>query len=261
MSGPAESGNETARARLREAAILLLAMGEDEAAKVLKLLDPREVQRVGAAMAALGKVHSRQVDRVVNRFLETVSGEQGEAMGANDYLKSMLVGALGERRAQPRRALTRRVRSARGRADGSQRGLDALRWMNTGAVADFLLHEPVRVRAIVLSYLSPERAAQVVELVPGDRVKVDLVMELADLEPAYPRGLEDLSPARPRRASRHSGAGPAPLGGPQAAAALVGRLEENTRRAVMGEIQRRDQALAERMLELLSAPGDVGLRS
>ena len=78
------------------AAILLLALGEQDAARVLKHLDPREVQRVGSAMASLANVDMAQIGHVVESFLDTVTGHSGLTIGASEYIRRMLVSALGE---------------------------------------------------------------------------------------------------------------------------------------------------------------------
>jgi flagellar motor switch protein FliG len=73
------------------AAVLLLALGEDDAARVLKHLDPREVQRVGSAMASLRSVNMGQISVVLDAFLDTVTGQSGITIGASEYVRKMLV--------------------------------------------------------------------------------------------------------------------------------------------------------------------------
>ena len=227
-------------ALLREAAILLLAMGEDEAAKVLKLLEPREVQRVGAAMAALGSVHSRQLDRVVDRFLETVSGAGGHVMGANDYLRTMLLGGLGERRG---RALRRRPRA----------GFAGLRWMDARTIGQLLRDESADVRAILLSYLPPARAAAVLTLLPGSAAKAHVVVALIRLASRCSRKSQDRLPGAPRRMGRRNFGRVTPLGGADTAAAVLAHLGRGTRQAVLAEVRELDPEAGE-MLESAVAP-------
>ena len=85
---------------VERAAILLLTLGERQASEILKHLDPREVQKVGAAMAALDAVDTGQIVAVVDSFLEAVTGQSGITVGADDYIRRMLVGALGEDKAK-----------------------------------------------------------------------------------------------------------------------------------------------------------------
>lgn len=139
------------------AAIFLFALGEEGASKVLKHLDPREVQRVGAAMAALGNVDMGQIATVLGNFLETVSGQSGLTIGSSDTIRRMLVSALGEDKA---RTLLDRI------LGGNTAGLDKLKWMDPRTIGEFIVHEHPQIQAIVLSYLEPDQAAEVLTFFP-----------------------------------------------------------------------------------------------
>jgi flagellar motor switch protein FliG len=229
-------------APINKAAILLLAMGEDEAAKVLKHLEPREVQRVGAAMSALGSVNTQQIDSVVNHFLETVSSQSGLAMGANDYLKKMLVGALGEQRAG---SVLERI------VGGNMAGLDKLKWMDSRAIADFILHEHPQIQAIVLSYLEPDQAAEVLAFFPEDAVRSDVIMRVANLESIPPGALQDLSVVLEQQVGKQRPSRFAQLGGKRAAAEIMNHLDNNAEEAVMAGIREHNEALGEEIQELM----------
>lgn len=227
---------------INKAAILLLAMGEDEAAKVLKHLEPREVQRVGAAMSALGSINTHQIDSVVNHFLETVSGESGLGMGANDYLRKMLVGALGEQRAG---SVLERI------VGGNMGGLDKLKWMDSRAIADFILHEHPQIQAIVLSYLEPDQAAEVLAFFPDDGVRSDVVMRVANLESIPPGALQDLSVVLEQQVGRARPSRFAQLGGKRAAAEIMNHLNNTAEEAVMAGIREISEELGDEIQELM----------
>jgi flagellar motor switch protein FliG len=226
-------------APIDKAAILLLAMGDDEAAKVLKHLEPREVQRVGAAMSALGRVDTRQIDSVVDHFLEAVSSEAALAMGANDYLRKMLVGALGEQRA----------RSVLERISGVMGGLDRLRWMHSRAIADFILHEHPKIQAVVLSYLEPAQAAEVLGSFPEDAARSDAVLRLASLESVPSGALRSLSLVLEQHVGRPKPGG-AELGGKRAAALILNHLDKAVRESVTVDMRRQNRALCDEIQAL-----------
>lgn len=85
--------------RVERAAILLMSLGEKDAAEILKHMGPKEVQRVGSAMASLKNVNQPQVEGVVSEFLDAVSGQTGMGLGADDYIRNMLTQALGNDKA------------------------------------------------------------------------------------------------------------------------------------------------------------------
>ena len=227
---------------LDKAAVLLLAMGEDEAAKVLKLLEPREVQRVGAAMSALGSVNTRQIDSVVSNFLEAVSGQSGLGLGANDYLKRMLVGALGEQRAG---SVMDRI------VGGSMAGLDKLKWMDSRAIADFILHEHPQIQAIVLAYLEPDQAAEVLGYFPDDTARSDVIMRVANLDSIPPGALQELSVVLEAQVGKQSSTRFAQLGGKRAAAEILNHLGNKSEEAVIESIREEDETLGTEIQELM----------
>ena len=92
-----EAGKRPAKmSKLDKAAIFLLSLGESDAAAILKHMGPKEVQRVGSAMAGLRTVHREQVQEVMGDFIEVVSDQTSLGVGADGYIRSMLTQALGE---------------------------------------------------------------------------------------------------------------------------------------------------------------------
>src|SRR5690606_41988688 len=89
----------TKLSKVDKAAILLLSLGEADAAQVLRHLGPKEVQRVGTAMAQMRNVHRDQVERVMSEFVEIVGDQACLGIGSEGYIRKMLNQALGEDKA------------------------------------------------------------------------------------------------------------------------------------------------------------------
>ncbi|VFT10282.1 flagellar motor switch protein G [Pseudomonas aeruginosa] len=85
--------------KVDKAAILLLSLGETDAAQVLRHMGPKEVQRVGVAMASMRNVHREQVEQVMGEFVEVVGDQTSLGVGADGYIRKMLTQALGEDKA------------------------------------------------------------------------------------------------------------------------------------------------------------------
>lgn len=227
---------------VNRAAILLRIMGPDEAARVLKHLDRREVQRVGMAMSSLGNISNDQIGTVLASFLETVSGQSGIGIGANDYLKKMLTGALGEQKAS---AILERI-------GGSSAGsLDRLKWMDPRAVADFILNEHPQIQAIVVSYLEPDQAAEVLNYFPDEQMRSDVIMRVATLESIPPSALQELSVVLDSQISKGSSSRFAQLGGKRVAAEIMNSLDNAVEEAVMDKIREADEGLSDDIQELM----------
>ncbi len=90
---------ETARSGTERAAILLLTLGEKEAAEVLKHMGAKEVQRIGAAMAKLANVSKEEVQGVITEFTASVETQTSVGVGAEDFLRKVLIDALGPEKA------------------------------------------------------------------------------------------------------------------------------------------------------------------
>ena len=80
--------------RVEQAAILLMSLGENDAAEVLKHMGPKEVQRVGVAMAQMKDVSKDDVTYVLNQFVEAVGGQTGLGVGNDDYIRTMLLSLI-----------------------------------------------------------------------------------------------------------------------------------------------------------------------
>ena len=219
--------------RIRQGAILLLAIGEDQAARAVHRLWPRDVQRLGGAMAALGMVSARQMDAVLAAFLEAVGRDPQRDMGADDYLKNVLEGAPAPNRRPSWRELMF------SRSHSRLRGTDGLKWMTAAAIARCMRRQPPRLQAMALAYLEPERAARVIaaySLADRCQVLVELAAASANATAESPR--------------RHAPAR-AELGGAPAVAAILRRLEPEARGELLTGIGVEQPMLAAALQRLL----------
>ncbi|HLK71587.1 MAG TPA: flagellar motor switch protein FliG [Steroidobacteraceae bacterium] len=244
MSEPQES-----RAGVERAAILLLALGEQDAAQVLKHLGANDVQRVGAAMAQLSGVSREEVSAVLAGFATSVEEQTSLGVGTDEYLRKVIVGAMGEDKAA---GVIERI--LRGR---SSRGLEALKWMEPRAVAEMLRQEHPQIIAIVLSYLEPDQAAQVLTQLPEDN-RPDILMRIATLDGVHPTALSELDEVLEKQFSTSGATGNAAgFGGPKAAAEilnLVGSAQEGT---IMAQIAKTDEALSQKLQDLMFVFDDL----
>ena len=165
---------------VERAAILLMAVGEKAAAEIMKHLTPKEVQKLGLAMASINNVTTSQVETVVGEFGETVSNQTSLCVGNEVYIRIVLMSALGEEKAG--NLMDRIVTGA------TSKGLEALKWMDPRAVAEVIRLEHPQIISIVLAYLDGDHAAQVLALFP-DRLRADVLLRFASLEGGLPSAL------------------------------------------------------------------------
>ena len=129
--------------KVDKAAVLLLSLGEADAAQVLRHLGPKEVQKVGTAMAQLRNVQKNQIEQVMGEFVEIVGDQTSLGVGSDGYIRKMLTQALGEDKAG---GLIDRILLG-----GNTSGLDSLKWMEPRAVADVIRYEHPQIQAIVVA--------------------------------------------------------------------------------------------------------------
>ena len=136
---------------ITKSAMLLLTLGEDEAAEVLKHLGPREVQKLGTAMAQLKSVPREKVEEVVDEFYEET--QRGAPVSADEeYIRGMLTKALGDDRAAN---LISRILQG-----GDTAGIESLKWMDAATVAELIKNEHPQIIATILVHLETTRPAR-----------------------------------------------------------------------------------------------------
>jgi flagellar motor switch protein FliG len=227
---------------LRKASILLMSLGTDDAALVLKHLGPREVQKLGIEMAALTDVDKNQVINVLEDFLSTIGSSTNMGVGNDEYVKKMLKTALGEDKAS---SLIDRILEG-----GSAAGLETLKWMEARSVYEMIRYEHPQIQTIVLSYVDSDQAAAILDFF-DDKVRVDLLMRISALDVVQPSALQELNNILEQQLSNSSGSASAHLGGVKTAAGIMNFLDSSTESAVIDGIRELDDDLAQRIQDLM----------
>jgi flagellar motor switch protein FliG len=230
------------RSGVEEAAILLLTLGEQEAAQVLKHLGAREVQKVGSAMTRLAGVSRDEVSGVLSKFSSVVESQTSVGVGVDDFLRKVLVDALGQDKAA---SVIDRINIG-----PSSKGLEALKWMDPRAVAELIRHEHPQIIAIVLAYLESDQAAEILSELPTG-VRPDVIMRIATLDGVQPSALSELDEIMEKQFAGKSTGKNSSLGGAKAAADIVNLLEASVEGPVMEQISRADEALSARIQDLV----------
>ncbi len=225
-----------------KAAVLLMSLGESQSTEIMKHMNPKEVQRLGVAMANLKNVSKNQVQEVVDEFSNAVSEQTGFGVGNDDYIRSVLVGALGEDKAS---SVIDRILLGR-----NSKGLEALKWMDPKQVAEIIRLEHPQIIAIVLSYLEPDHAAEVLGNLPT-RAQPDIVMRIANLDGVQPRALQELDDILEKQFSGNTGAKTSSVGGVKDAANILNFMETSMEANIMEQVTETDEDLAQNIQDLM----------
>jgi flagellar motor switch protein FliG len=230
------------RSGTERAAILLLTLGEQEAAQVLKHMGAKEVQRIGAAMAKLSNVSKEEVHGVITEFSSAVESQTSVGVGAEDFLRKVLVDALGQEKAS---SIIDRISIGR-----STKGLEALKWMDARAVAELIRLEHPQIIAIVLAYLEPDQSAEILTCLPAN-MRSDIMVRIATLDGVQPSALTELDDIMEKTFAGKGTARTSALGGAKAAANIINNLEPSQEGVIMDQITQTDEQLGSRIQDLI----------
>jgi len=233
---------EQTRTGTERAAILLLTLGEQEAAQVLKHMGAKEVQRIGSAMSKLANVSREEVRTVITQFSQSVESETSVGVGTDEFLRKVLVDALGQDKAA---SIIDRINIGR-----STKGLEALKWMDARAVAELIRLEHPQIIAIVLAYLDADQSAEVLTHLPAN-MRSDVVVRIATLDGVQPSALNELDDIMEKQFAGKSSAKTSSMGGAKAAANIINLLEPSQEGMIMEQVAKADQALGARIQDLI----------
>ena len=234
--------------KVDQAAVLLMSLGEKDAAAVLRHLGPKEVQRIGAAMTQLQNIQQDQVADVVNGFLTEASNLTGLGVGADNYIRNMLVEALGEDKAN---SLVDRILLG-----GNTSGLDTLKWMDARSVADLIRHEHPQIQAIVVAYLDPDQAAEVLAGLQ-EKQRLDIIMRVASLDSVHPSALQELNNILEKQFSGNAASQTKAMGGVKVAASIMNNLDGSMEGELMESIREIDEDLGGKIQDLMFVFDDL----
>ena len=237
----------------KKAALLLLALGEEGAAEIIKNLEDSEIQQVGYYMARFTDVSPEELDMVLEEYYNHQSGGGGMSLinASGDFVKNTLSKALGGERAKEL------VDNLSENVDGS--ALDSLKWLDPRAIANFITHEHPQTIALILAHLEdPEQTAVVLKELP-ENLQADVVYRMAILEGIQPGVVSEIDEVLSREMQAAGAMGTAKVGGIEAVAEMLNSLDKSTETRILATIEESNPDLAEQIRELMFTFEDMVL--
>lgn len=167
-----------------KSAILLMTLGEGEAAQVLKFLEPKEVQKISAAMVSLRNLSREQIYEVFEEFHENAAEKTTIGMDSSAYIRNMLTQALGSHKAA---GLLDRILH-----NNDTTGIESLKWMEPHAIVDLIQGEHPQIIATILVHLEPDQSSSILNLL-NERLRNDVMLRIATLDGVQPVALHELN--------------------------------------------------------------------
>ena len=227
---------------VEKAAILLLSLSEEDAAQILKHLEPKQVQKLGTEMAKVDDMTQTKITAVHKHFIEEIQNYSTIGFQSQDFVKRALTAALGEDKAAN---LIDQILMGSG-----AKGLDSLKWMDSKQVASIIRNEHPQIQTIVLSYLEPEQSAEILAQFP-EKVRLDLLMRIANLEEVQPAALQELNEIMEKQFAGQAGTQAAKMGGLKSAANIMNYLDTAIEGQLMDAIREQDEEMSQQIQDLM----------
>lgn len=234
---------------LNDAAILLMSLGEEEAAEVFKHLSPKEVQKIGETIARTRAVSRGKLDQVINRFSQDAAQQSLLVTDTSSYVRSVLKRALGDDKAA---LLIDRILQG-----GDVSGIESLKWMDPISVAELLRNEHPQIVAAILVHLEPEQSAAVLMQLT-DRQRSEIMLRVATLEGIQPTALKDLNEVLFKVLAGGDKVLKSSLGGVKAAAEIINLMGSGVDTMVLESIRGYDVDLAQKIMDKMFVFEDIG---
>jgi flagellar motor switch protein FliG len=227
-------------AGVQKGAVLLLALGMDEAAEVMKYLGPREVQKLGAAMSAMKSVQNEELEAVLEDFRAETDEGEGFNVDSEAYIRAVLTKALGNDKAAPL------LNGILGQKDSP--GIESLKWMDGESIAEMISFEHPQIVATILVHLERAHAYEVLEHMP-EEVRNEVMLRIATLDGVQPAALAELNEVLTKLLLGNKVSKKKPMGGIRTAAEIMNYFSGDKETSVMDNLRAYDETMAQKITD------------
>ncbi len=222
---------------LRKTAILMLALGHEEAAEVFKYLGPKDVQKLGMAMSSVGKTGREEIETVLREFHGQTEGRI-DLVDSDEYIRSVLKKALGDDKAAH---LIDRILQGNESA-----GIESLKWMDAASVAEMIRNEHPQIIAAIMVHLDRDHASEILNMLP-ERLRNDVMVRIATLEGVQPMAMRELNEVLTQLLSGGEIGKKSSLGGIKTAADILNYMGGAIEASVLANIREHEADLAQKI--------------
>jgi flagellar motor switch protein FliG len=227
---------------VERAAVLMMLVGEEEAAAILQKLDPEEVRQLGKAMFAVADVGEPEVQMVLDDFVGKARDRTAIGFDPKPIIETMMTRALGPEKAD---SVLARITPP-----DAQCQIDLLDWMDAAEIAAMIEKEHPQIAAVVIANLDQDVAGQVLELLP-DAAQPEILHRVARLGPITPEAVDTLRTMLANRSGAGGQSAGVMLGGTKEAARILSGARKTTEQRVMPKLFKIDREVAKAIEEAL----------
>ena len=227
-------------AGVKKAAILMLALGQDEAAEVMKFLEPREVHKLGIAMSAMKSVSNELLKTVLDDFHQETESNTSLGLDSDDYIRNVLTLALGDSKANSliNRILTKKETG----------GFESLKWMDGKSVAALIQHEHPQIIATILLQLEPYHASDIITELT-EQTRNEVMLRIATMDGVQPAALLELNDVLTALLNGNENNANKPLGGIPATAAIMNYMNAELETSIISKLTDLNPKIAQQVID------------
>jgi flagellar motor switch protein FliG len=227
---------------VERAAVLMMLVGEEEAAAILQKLDPDEVRELGKAMFAVADVSEIEVENVLDDFVDRARERSGISFDPRNQIEAVMTRALGRQKAD---SVLARITPP-----PTTGQIEMLDWLEPAEIAALIENEHPQIAAVLIVNLDPAVAAQVLEILP-EAIQPDILHRVARLGPVTPEAMETLRQVLAGAQSVSKGSAGMLMGGTREAAKIMQSARKTTERRVMPKLAKIDREVAKAIEEAM----------
>lgn len=227
---------------LERAAILLMMLSPSEASKIMKYLTPKQIQALGAVMTNLHDVDKDTINHIIQDFISLTNNQTHIGIDNVIQVREVLSQTIGEDKADS--ILDTALMQA------NNKGLESLKWMDSKSIYEFIAKEHPQIQSIVLSYLDPDQAAEVL-MCFDEKIQLDLIMRISNQETIEPEAITELNEIIIDQFSSKISSKPKAFGGVKRVADIMNHVDNQTENDIFDAMREKDTELADEIQELM----------
>jgi flagellar motor switch protein FliG len=232
----------------QKAAVLIVSLGSEASAKIMKHLDPEMLEDLTFEIASLGSIPPEVKRQVVEEFYQMLQAKDFISFGGVDYARETLNKALGASKAQE---ILVKLESAI-----KETPFELVRKADPGQVLNFIQDEHPQTIALVLAHLTPSVSAMVLAALP-EELQADVVYRISNMEQTSPDIIRDVEAVLERKLASVIRPEMTKVGGVKNVAELLNRVDRTTEKGIFAKLAERDPDLANEVRSLMFVFDDI----
>src|SRR3984957_2883194 len=233
---------------VRKAAVLLLSLGQDEAAEILRRLPPEAVEEVSREIASLGEVPLSMRGLVFGEFYNLALANSYISEGGLEYAKALLRKALPEAEADKAiKQVTQQVQTT---------PFSFLQKAESENLLTFIQDEHPQTIALILAHLPAQKASEILVGLPGQK-QIEVVKRIANMEQTNPEVIKEVERGLEHRLSDIVSQTFEKAGGVDTVAEMLNLADRSTEKGIMEGLEAEDPDLVEQIRRLMFVFEDI----